>query len=397
MPCVSGYTRPRGRSPRRDYLQGDAAPPSDFEAHSIRTFELPESLDSQTLVAETTTGPLVEEISAPSWSLEDFNQFLPGLSCEDGQPDVHDDALDGLLDSYHFEALGPPLQMDYLADGVEATRRGSGEFSINAGHQTQNNEYIQSIFQKADGNLRLSQLNFNLCQQLARQKHGSTSFPDPEYILPAYETPSEPATPDTFGDMLHSMEEYIGTLQSLDGQGIPLRAPYNHAVSTSGSKHGNPNAANLMCMLNLGSCYFRIVDLVNILFLQLLDRLCNGPTRPSPAGSSIQMAIGLPQLQLAGFAIQQVGLQIKILIQTVQHQFERIEKLLGLSAELCVSGREDAHTGCVVDERWSAVFLELGCALGPDSDLSGKRFEGIRLLRASIARTQQLCTADNFC
>jgi hypothetical protein len=51
-----------------------------------------------------------------------------------------------------------------------------------------------------------------------------------------------------------------------------------------------------------------------------------------------------PGLQLAGFPVQQRSLQIKLLIETVVHQFEMIEKILGLPVELRVSDRRDGYS-----------------------------------------------------
>lgn len=45
----------------------------------------------------------------------------------------------------------------------------------------------------------------------------------------------------------------------------------------------------------------------------------------------------LPGLQLAGFSIQQGGLQIKIMIEVILYQFTTMERLLGLPAELRVA------------------------------------------------------------
>ena len=57
----------------------------------------------------------------------------------------------------------------------------------------------------------------------------------------------------------------------------------------------------------------------------------------------------LPGLYLAGFPVQQSSLQIKILIQTIQHQFEPIEKALGLPVEMRVSERKEAYLNGLLD------------------------------------------------
>lgn len=76
----------------------------------------------------------------------------------------------------------------------------------------------------------------------------------------------------------------------------------------------------------------------------------------SSADSDLQKELQpLPGLQLAGFSIQQGGLQIKIMIEVILYQFTTMERLLGLPAELRVAttqqeadnaGRDGGLFGC---------------------------------------------------
>lgn len=86
-----------------------------------------------------------------------------------------------------------------------------------------------------------------------------------------------------------------------------------------------------------------------------------------------------------GFEVKQDSLQTKLLLQTIQHHFQTIEKLLGLPVALRVSGCQQSHSVGLLGGTSSSLLLhamvtdEHACGLGP-----------VTLLRNSITTLKRL-------
>ncbi|KAH8820160.1 hypothetical protein F5884DRAFT_826586 [Xylogone sp. PMI_703] len=168
-----------------------------------------------------------------------------------------------------------------------------------------------------------------------------------------------------FGDALNDTSEFLIILQSYASSGP-----------------GTPQRISIIVILNLLSAYLQIVAIFERLFWclckQLFDNNAASPasflpfsdikTDETRRGSEsisdnycihitpnnndnnsagIQDGDGvqtLPGLRIAGFSVSQGNLQTKILVHAILHQFEMIERVLGLTDELRVTdkrGEED--------------------------------------------------------
>ncbi|KAF1352006.1 hypothetical protein BDV97DRAFT_348580 [Delphinella strobiligena] len=148
-----------------------------------------------------------------------------------------------------------------------------------------------------------------------------------------------------FGNALNSTSEFLTILQDFvcTGAEPPSAAPCHlRRVPSNHSRTGY----GVIRTLNLLSAYLQLIALFDGLFHRLYDLLCNssmvlmGPFAKGP-GPDIQI---LPGLQLAGFHVRQGSFQTKVLIQAIQHQFEMIEKILGLPTKMRVSERQDVYS-----------------------------------------------------
>ncbi|KAH0438504.1 hypothetical protein CcaCcLH18_03211 [Colletotrichum camelliae] len=185
----------------------------------------------------------------------------------------------------------------------------------------------------AQCDLRLSQLSVDLCKQMEVCKK-SEQHPyegdQPVTGETSHIFPNRQADPNAFGNALCSTSEFLIIFQcntrrsDMAGQGDPFPSP------------------SFTCILNLLACYARIIAIFDSLLLDLYDQLKKGPTSTSQSAATRDPQT-LPGLQLGGFVVQQGTLQTKILVQTIEHQFETIEKTLGLPLELRVSGKQDEY------------------------------------------------------
>lgn len=163
------------------------------------------------------------------------------------------------------------------------------------------------------------------------------------------------ADPNAFGNALCSTSEFLTIFQcnirrsDMAGQGSSFPSP------------------SFTCILNLLACYARIIAIFDSLLLDLYDQLKKGPTSTSQSATSRDPQT-LPGLHLGGFVVQQGTLQTKILVQTIEHQFETIEKTLGLPLELRISGkREEYHDGLLhggIDQ--TSLSSVLNCSVAMD-------------------------------
>lgn len=142
-----------------------------------------------------------------------------------------------------------------------------------------------------------------------------------------------------FGDTLRDISEYLAIIQSYGcSQSTQVTPPADdHTGDTPGPSRGA--GIGIIVLLHILSVFLQIVAVSEKLFLALARQLSNMPTG-SPA--SVQT---VPGLQLAGFSVRQGSLQTKLLIHATIHQFEMIERILGLPVEFRVTERQDPYNG----------------------------------------------------
>lgn len=351
---------------------------------------------------QTLPDPLIGTASSPTW-------FFTGVE-EEGDSLGYDNALNNLpdgpllADTHHispnhhttiidnnpgFSSLSP--QYIETSDGICSSVSTTGD-STPSTLSTEN--AFSKTLSRVDCDLRLSQLNVDLCQQAQRnmaadQQSGRTQVGADQELAEA-ETRHRYMSghPDTtgqskeFGDALCSTSEFMAIIESkLDD--IAPKDP-----STEHEAHWP--LANLTCVLNLISCYLLIVAVFEKLVFRLYEQMiCDGNDTPSTDSLKTPHSAGpqtLPGLRLASFQVQQSNLQTKILIQIIEHQFQMIEKSLGLPFELRVSSdrREPYEDGLLqsgLDEDLLQAVITRYCPMtGPLASLRENIMKMRRLL-----------------
>jgi hypothetical protein len=159
-------------------------------------------------------------------------------------------------------------------------------------------------------------------------------------------------------DLLQNTEAFIHILHCLsNGAELNLDGGYQAPISTHDTSISPPSLA-FLSVLDLTSCFLRIVDLFNMLLSSLvLELATHSPLQRRSSSSSVTSALQiLPDLKLAGLAVQEVSLQTKILVLTITHHFETMERLLGLPADLRVSDCKGDNNYGLLSASWTRVL-----------------------------------------
>ena len=213
---------------------------------------------------------------------------------------------------------------------MDAGQRSSSLLGINgeaAVQQAFSNSQHQAS--EAGWDLRLSWLEVQLCQQV------------------------NDMTSSDIGAALFSTSEFLAILQSVH--------------SSSASMMTEPSPApplTLETVLSLVTSFLRLIAIFDRLLLKLLRKVdrYNEVDDSGPAGGG--RALLDPQtfqgFAVAGFPVQESSLQVKLLKQMIVHQFEMVEKILGLPVELRISDRRDAYpSGLLCDSEFGQCLLRL--------------------------------------
>ncbi|SPO01911.1 uncharacterized protein DNG_04584 [Cephalotrichum gorgonifer] len=148
-------------------------------------------------------------------------------------------------------------------------------------------------------------------------------------------------------------------------------------------------SAKLTTAMSLLSTYLHLVAIYEALFRHLVVSLSHIPP------SSVSSLQTVPDLRVAGFTIQHGGLQIKMLIQVVEHHFETIDGALGLPVRYRVFGGErrmgrdhDRGAGLLGGHEFEALLDAVLGSIGTGSAV-GPGFRNILSLRQSIDKVQR--------
>lgn len=309
---------------------------------------------------QTLSDPMIGAADSPTWFLNEAREEVDSFPYRDtldnnpGGSLVADishvnpnyDATD-IDNNPEFPSLSP-----HYIEAIDTTCNSGSTSGDNTPSTFSTENAFSKTISRVDCDLRLSQLSVDLCQQAQRnmaidQQRGRTQVGADQELAEVETGPQHlNRYPDTsgqskqFGDALCSTSEFVAIVQSkLDD--IELGDP-----STRHEAHWP--LINLSCVLNLISCYLLIVEVFDRLVLRLYEQInCNDNETPSSDSSIASHSAGpqtLPGFRLASFHVQQSNLQTKILIQIIEHQFEMIEKSLGLPPELHVSsGRREPY------------------------------------------------------
>ncbi|KAH3983628.1 stemphyloxin II biosynthesis cluster transcription factor sthR [Parastagonospora nodorum] len=346
--CATSYTKPRGRSQKHGISTDGTSHVSglDMQEPALPT---PESV----LSAGLTSSVQVAEDGSQLWSpLEEYNH-LPSLSnFESGAlSQSQDEDFAGLW----WSPLHEDLDLDVHMDPSGACQNGySAEISSfsRTDCSRQSNDCSPETLQHVECDMRLSQLNLELCRQSKAYHHWPNTTSDGSVRRPHF------AIASALRDLLQNTEAFIHILHCLrNGTELNLDGRYQEPISTHDTSVSPPSLA-FPSVLNLTLCFFRIVDLFNVLLSSLaLESAPHSPLQRRSSSSSVTSALQiLPGLKLAGLAVQEVSLQTKILVLTITHHFETMERLLGLPADLRVSECKDDNGYGLLGASWTSVL-----------------------------------------
>jgi hypothetical protein len=162
------------------------------------------------------------------------------------------------------------------------------------------------------------------------------------------------------GDSLEHLSEFLSIIQSY--YSTPAEPPH-------------PSVFSYVAALNILSTYFRLVTIYDRVF----GSLC------------IELNMGLEELhrlRLGGVESPlQQDLPVKMLIHAIMHQFETIERMLGLPSEYRVVSKADVFPGLLQRDSRLYVILE-AITTGHASGVEHAELQSLASLRASISRVQ---------
>jgi hypothetical protein len=251
-----------------------------------------------------------------------------------------------------------PLSLSTFAKGGSS----SGDCSDTAkevqqqSSDTFTNEQSYNILEH---NPRLSSLNLDLSRRL--EQCLPIAVPEDRPML----NKTGPGTPRTvdggiagrdllssstlFEDALGDLSEFLVIIQSYaskkNGQ-----SPEAGDISSQGFVSTPSRHISIVVFLNLISAYLQIVAIYDRIFRSLstpLFETLNGPTSGQRT---------LPGLRLTGLPLGRGNLQTKIVIHAILHQFDLIERSLGLPADLRVTDKPGVYSGLFEDERARALL-----------------------------------------
>lgn len=392
--CITGYTRPLGRSHRTSY--GSASRNTLSQSHVLPTAS-PQQLDLNTALQDalaspsvakypdigskqTPSDPLIGTASSPTWFFTGVEEVGDSLGYHNALDNLPDGPI--LADTHHigpnYDATNmdnnpgfPSLCPQYIETSEATCSSGSTTGDSTPSTFSTENAFSKTL-SRVDCDLRLSQLSVDLCQQAQRNMAADQQSDKTHRELAGVETEPQHLSryPDTtgqskeFGDALCSTSEFMAIIQSKLDDIVPEDLSIGHGVHWP--------LTNLTCVLNLISCYLLIVAVFERLVFRLYEQMiCDGNETPSSDLSKTPHSAGpqtLPGLRLASFHVQQSNLQTKILIQIIEHQFQMIEKSLGLPVELRVSSdrREPYEDGLLqsgLDEGLLEAVINRHCPM----------------------------------
>ena len=378
LECVTSYTKPLGRSARdvaRMAPKMDAQPATVPDVDMARkrpmsmNLDLPQSRNIPVTTTTESTSLNTDDTSLSPWLLSEGSEKYHFLA-QDGWPTpTHEDASNSsslsnalflsndLSPSSNLNERGDSLVEDSsILSSLHSTcelgttgRTTYPDSIMKETHRRRPSGSVESVLSGAECDLRLSQLSLDLCRQMQLCITESHRWDTTTMDRKASENPFNfmrkgadgQSNSNAFGDALCSTSEFLTILQSY-GRGDANSSSAGSNNHRTASNATSQPSLDFVCNLNLMSSYLRIIAIFDSLYLRLYELLCYSTTSSagSFAGAGLQI---LPGLQLAGFSVQQGSFQTKILIQVTQHQFEMIERILGLPTELRVSDRRDVY------------------------------------------------------
>ncbi|KAL9072495.1 MAG: hypothetical protein Q9161_003507 [Pseudevernia consocians] len=199
---------------------------------------------------------------------------------------------------------------------------------------------------------RLFNLNLDLSRQLQQYLTVARPQDSPMVDLNSDSSPAadrgqeEPSCSNLLGDALSDASEFLAIIQSYRTERRGSSSSGDDTISSTRPRLG------LIVILNLLSVHLELVVIYEKLFQSLSNQLFDVSSLRNVDG----LHAPLPGLQLTDFSNQRGNLQTKILVHAILHQFEMIERILGLPAEFRVTEKQDDYSG-LFEDGWARDLL----------------------------------------
>lgn len=403
--CTTGYSKPLGRAVRE---MATVHPPFNAETAAVSSADMtwvrPNA--SNSTARSTQRSPLTTVVEPTSPTIEDSLNLSGSY--------MHESSLVSDPSYFSNAAFHPMDRMDermgYVSDELDNLPliHTPSEPAI-AGHsgstiEEQLNHHkgggVESVEPGAECDLRLSWLGVDLCRQMqlcmTRSEPWSTTTMKActsENLLELMEKGSSTdGTPNSspFGDALRSTSEFLAIIQSYSPNASSPAPASSPAGLDNGYQTERNNATrwrlSRASILNLLFSYLRIIEIYDRLILRLSELLSCGGSE----SSGLHGPQTLPGLQLAGFSVQQGSLQTKIIIQAIQHQFEMIEKTLGLPTEFRLSDRQDVYRTGLLEGEYAEALLHAVMSDSHDGGGGPAPTGSLESLRGNIMKVRQI-------
>ena len=268
---------------------------------------------------------------------------------------AHDDMTDDPL--YHDSDASPLTSSAFDMDGHNSVE--SSDFAKEVQQQSSKSCINEQSHNILEYNPRLSSLNLDLSRRLEQclpngasedgSKLNETQPGTRRIIDGGTKAPDGLSESSLFEHALGDLSEFLVIIQQYTSKKT-VQFPGAPDNSGQGFISNSNRRISIVVILNLISAYLQIVVIYNQIFQDLsaqLSETSNGPNRGQRT---------LPGLKLTGLLVGQGNLQTKILIHAILHQFDLIERLLGLPAELRVTDKPGVYSGLFGDDRGRALL-----------------------------------------
>ena len=271
------------------------------------------------------------------------------------------------LDRAHNDMTNDPFYHDSHASPLS-----SSAFDMGGDNSIENSDVAKEVQQPSsksftseqsknilEYNPRLSSLNLDLSRRLEqclpngasenKSKVDETHPGTPRTFDGGITAVDELSNSNLFEHALGDLSEFLVIIQSYTSK-KKVQFPGAPDNSGQGFISNSDRRISIVVILNLISAYLQIVVIYDQIFRSLSTRLFE--TSDGPIGGQRT----LPGLRLTGLLVGQGNLQTKILIHAILHQFDLIERLLGLPADLRVTDKPGVYSGLFGDDRARALL-----------------------------------------
>ena len=247
---------------------------------------------------------------------------------------------------------GTAKEVQQQSSNTPSNEQQSSNTSTNGRHSS-NTSANEQAYNILEYNPRLSSLNLDLSKRLEQclpiAFHEDRPMPDkapsetPRIVEGGIVGCGGLSNSTLFEHALGDLSEFLVIIQSYTSK-KKSQIPGARDNSGQGLISGPSSRISIVVILNLISAYLQIVVIYDQIFRSLSTRLLE-TSEGSNCGQQTR-----PGLRLTGLSVGQGNLHTKILIHAILHQFDLIERMLGLPADLRVTDKPGVYSGLFEDD-----------------------------------------------